>query len=42
MTKADNCPTFLIKLYIRKSVDPDSRLKNIRQFFIYERFQDKL
>ena len=42
MTKADNAPTLLTKLGVRKPVYPDSRLKNIRQFINYEHFQYKL
>ena len=38
MTKADNGPTFLTKLDFCKSVDPDLRLENIWQFFIYRTF----
>ena len=32
MTKANNGPTFLTNFGVRKSVDPDSRLENIRNF----------
>ena len=42
MTKADNGPTFLTNFGVRQSVDADSRLENIRKFFIYEHLQQKL
>ena len=38
ITKADNGPIFLIKLYVRKSVDPRFKTRKYLTIFIYERF----